>query len=229
MSTEGPAAGAAPQGQVGLHPRLEHIVLRHARTSFRRPIAAHTQQAFDALAKRLAGERRPLVLDAGCGTGTSTARLAEQLPGALVLGVDRSAVRLARGARPVGPPNRVLVRADLVDFWRLAAQAGWRLARHCLFYPNPYPKAAQVRRRWHAHPVFPTLLALGGQLELRTNWLVYAREMQYALALYGIAATLAPLAVTTPVSPFERKYAARGHPLWQLTATVQPPKVGRGP
>jgi hypothetical protein len=49
----------------------------------------------------------------------------------------------------------VFVRADLVDYWRLLAEAGIGLARHYILYPNPWPKIGHLARRWHAHPVFP--------------------------------------------------------------------------
>ena len=60
------------------------------------------------------------------------------------------------------PANAVLIRADLVDFWRLLADNGVRLARHYNLYPNPWPKIGHLARRWHGHPVFPALLELGG-------------------------------------------------------------------
>jgi len=115
----------------------------------------------------------PLWLDSCCGTGRSTLRLAEQNPGAFVIGVDKSGVRLERNAAfrrsgdGAGAPNAVLVRADCCDFWRLLWESGARVQRHTLFYPNPYPKPRDLPRRWHGDPAFPILLRLGGDLEAR--------------------------------------------------------------
>jgi len=207
------------------HADLARRVARHRGTPWRRPVADHTAAAFAALTERMdAG--RPLVLDAGCGTGESTLRLAERHPDAVVIGVDKSAHRLGRtpSAGAEADARRVhRVRADLQDFWRLAQEAGWRLAAHYLLYPNPWPKAAHLQRRWHGHPVFPTLLALGGRLELRTNWPVYAEEFAAALACYGVEARVDVLgadAAGAPLTPFERKYQASGQRCLRVTADL---------
>ncbi|MDX1607516.1 MAG: methyltransferase domain-containing protein [Candidatus Competibacterales bacterium] len=197
--------------QSGPHPRLPERVRRHLRHPSRRPPAAHSQAAFAALAASI-DPARALVLDAGCGTGASTARLAEVHPEAQVIGIDRSAHRLAR--RPPLPANARLLRAELADFWRLALAAGWSLQHHYLLYPNPWPKARHLGRRWQGSPLFPVILALGGTLELRSNWRLYLEEWVAALALAGVAAAVEPLAVDSPLTPFECKYHTSGQPLW---------------
>lgn len=205
--------------QTDVHPRLDEVVRRHLGSTWRAPIHAHTRAAFESVAPtaRTAGS---VILDSGCGTGHSTAYLAGLYPRSLVVGVDKSCARLA--ACPELPANAIVVRAELADFWRLAAAAGWSLSRHCLFYPNPWPKPGHLRRRWHAHPVFPALLALGGAFELRTNFEIYAREFARALELAGAGA---PMVVSfspdSPVSPFERKYADSGHRLYKLIINLE--------
>jgi tRNA (guanine-N7-)-methyltransferase len=106
----------------------------------------------------------PLILDSCCGVGESSRLLARAFPNHYVIGVDQSASRLARGGGRAAecPANLDLVRADVVDYWRLLHEAGVRLDRHYLLYPNPWPKIGHLSRRWHGHPVFPTLLELGG-------------------------------------------------------------------
>lgn len=182
---------------------------------------APTEAAFAAVAGLLSEEGgRPLILDSGCGTGASTRLIAAAFPGSLVIGIDRSAARLARVRAPALPhreSNAIWVRAELANFWRCALESGWRLERHFLLYPNPWPKASQLRRRWHGHPVFPVLLALGGQLEMRTNWLVYAREFARAGNFAtGTPATLEAVGSSSISSPFERKYRARGDALYRV-------------
>ena len=104
---------------------------------------------------------------------------------------------------------------------QLIASVG-AIAQHYLLYPNPWPKAKHVKRRWHAHPVFPAIIDLGGRLELRTNWSIYAREFELALTHLGIdAARVEPLAPATTWTPFERKYRASGHPLFRLTCDLR--------
>lgn len=205
--------------QDGPHPRLIEMVARHRATPFQRSVADHSRAAFDTLSAAVAGEHRPLIFDSGCGVGESTARLARANPGAFVIGIDKSAHRLGRG--PALPENARLIRADLMDIYPLAAAAGWRLHRHTMFYPNPWPKPSHVMRRWPASPVLPHMMALGGQWELRTNWPIYAEEMKLALAEYGVAAAIAPFVPQgEAMTPFERKYAQSGHALVQLVADV---------
>jgi tRNA G46 methylase TrmB len=209
------------------HPRLCEIVRRHLATPSRAPIPAHTVQAFEEVQARLVlTPERPIILDSGCGTGASSLLLAQAHADVLVIGIDRSEARLARGplAQPeTMPPNLILLRADLAAFWRLARMAGWRLRQHWLLYPNPSPKPEHLMRRWHGHPALPDLLALGGELRLRTNWPVYADEFALALGIAGIDATVSAVATSAgPQSPFEAKYLASGHALIEVRAELVP-------
>lgn len=137
-----------------------------------------------------------------------------------MIGIDKSAARLAKtGASsfPYRENNVIWLRAELASFWRLALADDWRLERHYLFYPNPWPKPGQLQRRWHAHPVFPDLLRLGGRLEMRCNWRVYADEFAFAVnRLSGSALQPVQLGKVDPVSAFERKYQDSGHELYQV-------------
>lgn len=196
------------------------MVDRHRRSRWRRPILPASQAAYAAFLADWDG-KTSLVLDSGCGTGWSTARLAERYPDATVLGVDQSAARLNRFAEP-GLPNMRRIRARAEDIWRLLAADEIRPARHFLLYPNPWPKAAHLKRRWHGHPVFPALLALGGRLELRTNWKIYAAEFRLAAGICGIdAPPVVSFSVAEPLTPFERKYADSGHRIYRLCLNLE--------
>lgn len=207
--------------QLGPHTDLEWSVRRHLQHPFRRPVAEHTRNAFLLAQQWVESLGLPLILDTGCGVGESTHRLAREFPHCAVLGIDKSELRLSRSALHASlsaeSPRVFFVRADLVDFWLLASQAGWVLERHCLFYPNPWPKPGHLSRRWHGHPIFPILLSLGGVLELRTNWRIYAEEFAQAFSwATGRLGVLQPLEMGEAWTPFERKYAASGHDLWQF-------------
>jgi tRNA G46 methylase TrmB len=208
--------------QGGAHARLRETVQRHLRQPFRRQPSDAGRRAFVSLETSLA--QAPFVVDAGCGTGAGSIALARAWPDLLVLGVDKSAARLATGARllslPDAPANAMLLRCELVDFWQLAAAAKLRCARQYLCYPNPWPKPQHLMRRWHAHPVLPSLLALGGVIELRSNWQVYADEFAQALRIAGWQAQVEAYAAPAPLTPFERKYAASGHALWRSVGIV---------
>lgn len=210
--------------QAGIHPRLGEVLARYKTTEWKNPFHTPSAEAFRATISLLEKNKLPLILDSGCGTGESTRHLAEAFPDCLVIGVDKSVDRLSRGGNfgfPCREGNAMWVRAELDTFWRLAVQAGWHLRRHYLLYPNPWPKPGHLQRRWHAHPVFGDLLQLGGRVEMRTNWLVYAKEFAFA-ANYVTGSDVSPGAVheSDPISPFERKYRASGHDLYRVVLSM---------
>jgi len=219
--------------QEAVHPRLAEIVQRHLREEWKAGLHAPSCDSFERVAKHLDSTPSDgIILDSGCGTGESTRLISAAFPDARVIGVDRSAHRLGRLTGKPWPTkpwvyvegNALWVRAELETFWRLALAAGWTLQRHFLLYPNPWPKAAQLRRRWHGHPVFPTLLALGGELELRTNWEIYAQEFRLALQLArGAEPMIQTLGEDDLITtPFELKYRRSGHALYRLSVGTWP-------
>lgn len=222
-ATPGGVSRRVTSRQHGVHPRLGAVVEAHLAQAWRAPLHGPSVVAFEALQAALGGTVTGLVLDSGCGTGDSTRQIARALPDCLIIGIDKSAARLRRGGMlsfPHREGNAVWLRADLATFWRLAADAGWRLRRHYLLYPNPWPKPAQLRRRWHAHPVFPDLLRLGGLLEMRCNWDVYALEFAAAVnRTLGTDARATAVGESPISSPFERKYRASGQPLYSVAVS----------
>ena len=285
-----PGANSVTSNQETLHKDLEKVVRKYARTTFLRPIADHTREAFvkvEEFVRKFYAEYgdprinantrnngspslrseddkywetstrnapRAVILDSGCGTGESTIHIARRFPNAPVIGIDKSEMRLDKAGNPSQtagedvPPNAFWIRAELLDFWRLAldrVKAGeWTIPYHAVYYPNPWPKQSEATRRFHMHPIFPTLLALGNVTELRTNWEIYAREFAEAAKiaakeLYGsptlrfedeergdhsvkddksipriICESFDPAA---PETAFERKYKEAGQKLWRVT------------
>ena len=208
--------------QSGPYARLAAVVEKHLTTRFQRPAAAHTRMAFDQIRSVVQCSDKPIILDSGCGTGESSIRLAKRHPDSLVLAIDQSAHRLNKIVRQdlAGIDNLNFIRADMVDFYALAAADGWRLTAHKVYYPNPWPKADSFKRRWHGSPVFPHMLALGGALELRTNWPLYAEEFAEALKLAGQTPVLTEIDAIDPISNFERKYERSGHKLVKLECSI---------
>lgn len=215
-------SSAVTSNQNGPHERLLEVVARHVSTSFERPIAPHNSEAFARAQDFVRTDDRPLCFDSFCGIGQSTATLAGLHPHLLFLGIDQSASRLARHG-PIQTDNYCLLQADVTDFWRLASKADWHLQQHWLLYPNPWPKASHLQRRVHGSPVFPDLLALGGQLECRSNWPVYIQELKMALNAQGLSARSEVFAPESTLTAFESKYCASGHQLWRLTANLNAP------
>ena len=202
--------------QIDLHTDLPRQLDRHRQSVYQKPLADYNRSAYAEMRARWDGAA-PLILDAGCGVGWSTLQLAAQYPDHFVVGVDQSADRLARGKPSRIPDNACFIRADLVDFWRLLAMDQVILARHYLLYPNPWPKPEHLKRRWHGHPVFPSILALGGIVECRSNWSIYLQELAYAMGVFrGRAPVVEAWHPTQFLTPFERKYHAAGQDLWRL-------------
>ena len=199
---------------------LKKIVQKHCKSLDRflenKPIARHTQQAFDDIYP-LIDTSKKVILDSGCGTGRSTLLLGEMFPDHTVIGIDRSFVRLSKNTvnrknildaddddqeveekkssseeslRPFQAisSNTLLVRAELTDFWRCCLNSGWDISHHYILYPNPYPKKNRVKKRFYAHPSFPLILKIGGEITLRSNWEGYLKEfansVTYAHDLY---------------------------------------------
>ena len=115
--------------QTCVHPRLTHYLEKHFNSNWRQPLHVSTVNAFKQLlligGTELAG--KDLILDAGCGTGESTRKIAERFPDSIVFGVDRSIHRLQKtgvGEFPNRENNIFWVQAELETFWRLALQAG---------------------------------------------------------------------------------------------------------
>jgi tRNA G46 methylase TrmB len=243
-------ARAVTTNQTDIYDKLEEVVRKYASTEYLRPIADHTRIAFaeaekfvegffkdtgrDEVAGRTSRATYKVILDSGCGTGESTFNIALAHPGIPVIGIDKSVARLAKngaelnkGLNGAAPQNVFLVRAELLDFWRLALEkvkAGmWHIPYHALYYPNPWPKQSEATRRFHLHPIFPTLLQLGDVIELRTNWEIYAREFAEAARVATQVATpdrtiaCEAFEPEHPITAFERKYKEARQQLWRVT------------
>ena len=105
--------------QTEIHKNLLKVVSKHASNPFRRPIAEHTQQAFDILLKTIESSSASIIVDSGCGTGESSLALAKAHPEAQIVAIDKSEVRLNKfSGGPVTcqfmPPTR-----ELIDIWQL--------------------------------------------------------------------------------------------------------------
>lgn len=223
--------------QETIHKDLEKLVRKYAQTKYLRPIALHTRKSFllaeNALKiweQKNGKENSLIVLDSGCGTGESTIHLAKQFEDCFVIGVDKSAMRLnkAGNVNQLGneniPPNVYWVRAELLDFWRMVLDAHWNICYHALFYPNPWPKQSEGGRRFHLHPIFPTMMSIAPITELRTNWEIYAQEFATAAKILNSENKISnglhiECNIFTPKNPqtaFERKYTTAGQPLWRV-------------
>ena len=221
---------AVTSNQNAIHRDLFAVVRKHEKCRYRRPIAAHSKTEFKRLDRIVGARSGPLILDSGCGDGESTRVLARRYPDHLVIGIDKSRARLARAPAKGSLNNLIMVHGDCIDLWRLAYGAGWAVERHYLLYPNPWPKAKHLQRRWHGHPVFICLAALGGLLEVRSNWKTYVEEFALALTTIGAGkASIERLRAPHPLTAFERKFLTSGHALYRLSTRLPPGHVSPHP
>ena len=213
--------------QMGIHEKLGDIVEKHFSHPFQKPYQKHTEKAFDEINTivqkfLLECPDGKVILDSCCGVGQSTRLLAKQNPNALVVGVDKSASRIERNIEGFDASshyhadNYHLIRADLNDFYRLVKVANWPVTKHYILYPNPWPKSKHVQRRWHGSAVFPSLITIGEQLILRSNWRLYLEEFQFAADIAGLQGEISQVGNGQPLTPFEAKYQASGQLCWQL-------------
>lgn len=201
--------------QQGLNEKLDEVVLKHLQHDFKKPYQTHTLSAFKEVEKWVEQQGKPIIFDSCCGVGESTYHIAKAHPEAIVLGMDKSADRLSKHPNDHEEviqtlDNYRLLQVNLNDFWRLAVEAEWTLSHHYLLYPNPWPKAKHLQRRWHGSAVFPSIIKLGGKLDLRSNWFTYIEEFQRALALANIDSHIDVYNAEHAITPFERKYWASG-------------------
>lgn len=205
--------------QLQTHAQLPSLVRRHLSNRHRKPVAEHNRTAFGQLLASLKAKPRPLILDSFCGTGRSTALLAQRHPSHLVVGLDKSAHRLAKHVGH-SSNNYLLLQAECEDIWQLLMGAGIPVDYHYLLYPNPWPKSRHIQRRIHGNASFPWLLALGGTIELRSNWRLYVEEFELAMNLAGICGKAFQLPQAEPLTLFECKYQASGHELWAYIGKI---------
>jgi tRNA G46 methylase TrmB len=209
--------------QPGIHEKLKEVVEKHLAFPSQKPFQQHSVQAFEQAHQRVQDHRGDIIVDSCCGVGQSTRLLAKRYPNALVIGIDKSAHRINRNDELLQEVtatkdinNYLLLRADLNDFYRLVLKANWPIKKHYILYPNPWPKAKHIKRRWHGSAVFPCIINLGEEIILRSNWRLYLEEFQLAAEIAGKQGRITQVIDEQALTPFEAKYKASGQHCWQL-------------
>ena len=166
------------------------------------------------------GRSAPLILEIGCGTGTSTIGMALAEPGSDVVAVEvyrRGLAQLLRAIDRDGATNIRLVRGDGVDVLEhLISPATLTGVR--VFFPDPWPKARHHKRRL----LQPATIALiadrlrpGGVLHAATDHAGYAEQIAEAgdaeprLRRARTGESL-PISVQRPITKYETKAREAG-------------------
>lgn len=169
----------------------------------------------------------PLVLEIGFGNGEQLAWSAADDPARNFLGIEvhRPGVgRLMNALASQAVDNVRLYSEDAVAILERCIAPG-TLAEIRIYFPDPWPKKRQQKRRL-IQPAFVELLAArcapGGLLHLATDWADYAEQMREVLAAsphWRNRAAPEPFAPRPPwriETHFERRGRRLGHGVWDL-------------
>ena len=177
----------------------------------------------------------PVVLEIGFGMGEATLAMATQRPDQGILAIDvhtPGVGQLLAGISDAKLTNVRVMHDDAVDVVHdmIAPDA---LAGVRIFFPDPWPKVRHHKRRLIQPPFVSLLhsrLRMGGFIHCATDWPPYAEQMLEVLSAQpGLVrasaggAGIDDLAVDRPhgrpLTRFERRGLARGHPVADLVFT----------
>jgi tRNA (guanine-N7-)-methyltransferase len=172
------------------------------------------------------GRRAPVVLEIGCGSGTSTLAMAKEEPGVDVVAVEiyrRGLAQLLCAIDRERVGNIRLVRANaIVVLQHLIEPAS--LAGVRVFFPDPWPKARHHKRRF-LQPGTVGLIAdrllPGGVLHVATDHPGYAEHIgEVGDAEPGLRrvtpADELPVSTERPVTKYETKAHRAGSPVTEF-------------
>jgi tRNA (guanine-N7-)-methyltransferase len=161
------------------------------------------------------GRQAPVVLEIGCGSGTSTLAMAQDEPGIDVIAVEiyrRGLAQLLCAIDREQARNIRLIRANAVDVLEDLIAPG-SLTGVRVFFPDPWPKARHHKRRL-LQPATVGLIAdrllPGGVLHAATDHPGYAEQ----IAQVGDAeprlcrvdpGTRLPISIVRPTTKYETK------------------------
>lgn len=172
------------------------------------------------------GRHAPLVVEIGCGTGTSTLAMAATEPHINVAAVEvyrRGLAQLLCAIDRAQAPHIRLIRGDGLDVLEQVVSTQ-SLTGVRVFFPDPWPKARHHKRRF----LQPRTMALiadrlrpGGVLHAATDHAGYASQ----IAEVGDSEPLLrrvhpgeplPISVARPVTKYERKAQQVGSVITEL-------------
>ncbi|MBN7399256.1 tRNA (guanosine(46)-N7)-methyltransferase TrmB [Mycobacteroides abscessus subsp. abscessus] len=162
------------------------------------------------------GRTAPLILEIGCGTGTSTAAMALQEPDFDVLAVEvyrKGLAQLLSAIDREGIENIRLIRGDALDVLEHLLPSGSLTAAR-VFFPDPWPKARHHKRRLLQPGTVALLsdrLRPGGTLHVATDHANYTEHIaevgdgEPTLRRLRLDDPRIPVSVNRPTTKFEGK------------------------
>jgi tRNA (guanine-N7-)-methyltransferase len=171
------------------------------------------------------GRHAPHILEIGCGMGETTAIIAAQHPRNNYLGIEVHTPGVGSLLKEISTrelANLRVIQHDAVDVMRDMLAPGSLAGIH-VFFPDPWPKKRQQKRRL-IQPDFVALLASrlspAGYIHCATDWEDYAQQMLAVLSaeprLENMAGGFAPRPPYRPQTKFESRGLRLGHGVWDL-------------
>jgi tRNA (guanine-N7-)-methyltransferase len=171
------------------------------------------------------GRRTHRILEIGCGMGETTATIAERHPQNDYLGIEVHTPGVGSLLKEIstrGIANLRVIQHDAVEVVRDMIAPGALSGIH-IFFPDPWPKKRQQKRRL-IQPEFVALLAErlapSGYLHCATDWEDYANQMLEVLngerRLQNMANGFTPRPPYRPQTKFESRGLKLGHGVWDL-------------
>ncbi|MBK9021207.1 MAG: tRNA (guanosine(46)-N7)-methyltransferase TrmB [Sulfuritalea sp.] len=171
------------------------------------------------------GRRTHRILEIGCGMGETTATIAERHPQNDYLGIEVHTPGVGSLLKEIstrGITNLRVIQHDAVEVVRDMIAPGSLSGIH-VFFPDPWPKKRQQKRRL-IQPEFVALLAdrlaPSGYLHCATDWEDYANQMLEVLngerRLQNMANGFTPRPPYRPQTKFESRGLKLGHGVWDL-------------
>ncbi|MBY0441815.1 MAG: tRNA (guanosine(46)-N7)-methyltransferase TrmB [Mycobacteriaceae bacterium] len=179
------------------------------------------------------GRDAPVVLEIGCGSGTSTLAMAQQEPQIDVIAVElyrRGLAQLLCAIDQEKVSNIRLIQADATEVIECLIPSG-RLAGVRVFFPDPWPKARHHKRRFLQSTTIGVIadrLQPGGVLHVATDHAGYAEQIAQAgdaeprLRRTDISMRL-PITVQRPPTKYEKKAQHAGSAVTELLWTRRQP------
>lgn len=171
------------------------------------------------------GRSAPKILEIGFGMGETSAVIAAANPQNDYLGIEVHTPGVGSLCKLVaegGLSNQRIVQHDAVEVLRDMIQPEVLSGAH-IFFPDPWPKARQQKRRLIQPPLVALLasrLKSGGYIHCATDWENYAEQMLEVLSaeplLENTATDYAPRPDYRPLTKFEQRGLRLGHGVWDL-------------
>jgi tRNA (guanine-N7-)-methyltransferase len=171
------------------------------------------------------GRHAPRILEIGCGMGETTATIAAAHPQNDYLGIEVHTPGVGSLLKEIATrelSNLRVIQHDAVEVVRDMIAPGALAGIH-IFFPDPWPKKRQQKRRL-IQPGFVTLLATrlapNGYLHCATDWEEYAFQMLEVLSaeaqLTNMANDFTPRPPYRPQTKFESRGLRLGHGVWDV-------------